>query len=100
LDESHPGLFRISAISTLGWRQAMPNDSGPERRRLLPSHGHSAYSGIRHTFAVNYLRKGGSVFRLQKMLGHSTVEKTRRYANLLAEDLQQIHEKVSLLSGR
>lgn len=52
---------------------------------------------FRHTFAVNYLRKGGSVFHLQKMLGHSTLEMTRRYANLLTEDLQQIHEKVSLL---
>ena len=55
---------------------------------------------FRHTFAVNYLRKGGSVFHLQKMLGHSTLEMTRRYANLLTEDLQQIHEKVSVLSGR
>lgn len=55
---------------------------------------------FRHTFAVNYLRKGGSVFHLQKMLGHSTLEMTRRYANLMTEDLQQIHQKVSLLSGR
>ena len=55
---------------------------------------------FRHTFAVNYLRKGGSVFHLQKMLGHSTLEMTRRYANLMTEDLQQIHEKVWLLLGR
>jgi len=55
---------------------------------------------FRHTFVVNYLRKGGSVFHLQKMLGHSTLEMARRYANLTTEDLQQIHEKVSLLSGR
>jgi integrase/recombinase XerD len=53
---------------------------------------------MRHTFAVNYLRKGGSVFHLQKMLGHSTLEMTRRYANLMTEDLQAIHQKVSLLA--
>ena len=53
---------------------------------------------FRHTFAVNYLRRGGSVFHLQKVLGHSTLEMTRRYANLMTEDLQQMHERVSLLS--
>jgi integrase/recombinase XerD len=53
---------------------------------------------MRHTFAVNYLRKGGSVFHLQKVLGHSSLEMTRRYANLMTEDLQAIHQKVSLLA--
>jgi integrase/recombinase XerD len=54
---------------------------------------------FRHTFAVHYLRKGGSVFHLQKVLGHSTLEMTRRYANLLTEDLQAIHQRVSLLAA-
>jgi integrase/recombinase XerD len=53
---------------------------------------------FRHTFAVNYLRRGGSVFHLQKVLGHSTLEMTRRYANLVTADLQAVHEQVSLLS--
>jgi integrase/recombinase XerD len=55
---------------------------------------------FRHTFAVNYLRRGGSVFHLQKVLGHSTLEMTRRYANLMVEDLQAVHERLSLLSFR
>ena len=53
---------------------------------------------FRHTFAVNYLRRGGSVFHLQKALGHSSLEMTRRYANLNVEDLQKVHEKISLLA--
>ena len=53
---------------------------------------------FRHSFAVNYLRRGGSVFHLQKVLGHSTLEMTRRYANLVTADLQAVHERVSLLS--
>jgi len=52
---------------------------------------------FRHTFAIGYLRRGGSVFHLQKVLGHSTLEMTRRYANLLTEDLQNVHERLSLL---
>jgi integrase/recombinase XerD len=53
---------------------------------------------FRHTFAVNYLRKGGSVFHLQKVLGHSTLDMTRRYANLVTADLQAVHERLSLLA--
>jgi integrase/recombinase XerD len=52
----------------------------------------------RHTFAVTYLRRGGSVFHLQKVLGHRSLEMTRRYANLMTADLQAVHERVSLLS--
>ncbi len=54
---------------------------------------------FRHTFAVNYLRRGGSVFHLQKVLGHSSLEMTRRYANLVTADLQAVHERVTLLRG-
>ncbi len=53
----------------------------------------------RHTFAINYLRKGGSVFHLQKVLGHSSLDMTRRYANLMTEDLQEMHQRVSLLAA-
>ena len=38
------------------------------------------------------------MFHLQKVLGHSSLEMTRRYANSVTEDLQAIHERVSLLS--
>jgi integrase/recombinase XerD len=37
-------------------------------------------------------------FSSAKVLGHSSLEMTRRYANLLTDDLSAIHERVSLLS--
>jgi integrase/recombinase XerD len=52
---------------------------------------------LRHTFATNYLRNGGSVFHLQRALGHSSLEMSRRYANLLTEDLQETQQRVSML---
>lgn len=54
---------------------------------------------FRHLFALNYLRRGGSLFHLQKTLGHSSLEMTRRYANLVTADLEAVHERVSLLSN-
>ncbi len=54
----------------------------------------------RHTFSTEYLRRGGSLFHLQKMLGQTSLEMVRRYANLVTADLQAVHERVSLLSAR
>ena len=65
--------------------------------RLCFSPPERTLHSFRHTFSINYLRKGGSVFHLQKVLGHTTLEMTRRYANMLTEDLQEMHHRVSLL---
>jgi integrase len=50
----------------------------------------------RHSFAVTYLRRGGLVFHLQKFWANSSLEMTRRYANLILTDLQAVHERVEL----
>ena len=55
---------------------------------------------MRHTFSVFYLRKGGNLFYLSKILGHTSVKTTERYLqNVQTEDLQAVHSKLSLLSG-
>ena len=51
---------------------------------------------LRHTCALNAIRKGASVFHVQLQLGHSSLEMTKRYVRLQTEDLQKIHHKVSL----
>ena len=52
---------------------------------------------FRHTFALNYVRRGGSMFHLQRSLGHTTLEMTRKYVNLTTDDLTAVHQRVSLL---
>jgi site-specific recombinase XerD len=56
---------------------------------------------FRHTFAVSYLRAGGNVLYLQRILGHSSLEMTNRYTRSLGiDDLSAVHSKLSLLSRR
>ncbi|THF70701.1 integrase [Deinococcus sp. Arct2-2] len=56
---------------------------------------HAAPHAFRRAFAVNYLRNGGDVFSLQHVMGHTNLDMTRRYVQLLPEDLQQVHGRVS-----
>jgi site-specific recombinase XerD len=59
----------------------------------------TSFHTLRHTFAVNYLRAGGNVLYLQRILGHSSLEMTNRYCRSLGiEDLKAVHSGLSLLS--
>ena len=50
---------------------------------------------LRHTFALLFLRQGANAFSLQRMLGHTSMEMTRRYVNLTGEDMQSQHALAS-----
>jgi integrase len=51
-------------------------DRGGKTRRYIHFHD------LRHTFASHWVMKGGDLFKLQKILGHKTVQMTMRYAHL------------------
>ncbi|MEA2086224.1 MAG: tyrosine-type recombinase/integrase [Chloroflexota bacterium] len=51
---------------------------------------------FRHTAAISYLRNGGGEFTLQIMLGHTTLQMTRRYVSSLGEeDMINAHKLAS-----
>ena len=86
----------------------VPSLSNQEYNRLLkqigyaigisiPMHSHLA----RHTFATYMLRNGVKIENLARMLGHTNITQTQRYAKVLALSVQEDFDKISsLLEGR
>ena len=50
----------------------------------------------RHTFATWALHEGVALERVSKMLGHSKITQTQRYAKVLAEDVYGEFEKLGM----
>lgn len=48
-----------------------------------------ASHALRHTFASHFIQKGGNILTLQKILGHSSLAMTMRYAHLAPEHLAE-----------
>lgn len=43
----------------------------------------------RHTFAKKWILQGGDIFRLQKILGHSSLDVVKEYVDMFTSDLQR-----------
>jgi site-specific recombinase XerD len=50
---------------------------------------------LRHTFAVRFLINKGDAFSLQKILGHESLDMTRRYVELANTDIKKMHIQAS-----
>ena len=51
----------------------------------------------RHTFAKQWILNGGNVVSLSKILGHSSLQITQNYVNLLVSDVAKEVESINLL---
>ena len=64
-----------------------------EKRGVEKSNIH----GLRHNFAKGWVRNNGNMFALQKILGHSSLDMTRRYVKMFSEDIKEDYDRFSPL---
>lgn len=59
---------------------------------------HNLHS-LRHNFAKLWIKNNGDMYKLQKILGHSSLDMTRRYVNMFSEDIKEDYDKFSPLDS-
>ncbi|MEN3333534.1 MAG: integrase/recombinase XerC [Blastocatellia bacterium] len=57
-----------------------------------------SFHKLRHNFGLNFIRQGGDISELRRLMGHSSITTTQLYINLQTEDLKRAHAKTSILS--
>lgn len=63
--------------------------------RLRTGIGRFHVHKMRHTFACQWLERGGSLAALQQILGHASIETTQRYAKLTDEVVMRESQRIS-----
>lgn len=53
---------------------------------------------LRHTFSTQWIKAGGDIHSLQKMLGHSSTRMAERYVHLVNSDISKLHQRYSPIS--
>ena len=95
---NHPRLFATLRGTSVTARNA-DRDFKVVCRKLGIAGVRCSFHTLRHSFAVNYLRAGGNIYYLQRILGHSSITTTERYLRSLGiDDIQKVHDGLSLLS--
>ncbi len=90
---THPGYFFLSEeerkLTTTGVSTILRRLG--DRAGVEGVHPHK----FRRTFATSFLRNGGDVLTLQRIMGHTTLAMTQRYLSMVNDDLSREHAKAS-----
>ena len=82
--------FSGNNLSSHNFQEQFKNYSEQLGIHITPYH-------LRHVFALMFIRNGGSPFALQKILGHTKLDRTLTYVNLAESDIKENHTKASPL---
>lgn len=75
------------AAENAGIQEIMYKDQAGQKRRRITSHA------LRHGHAVHALKSGIDVRTVQKHMGHSSLEMTMRYLQLIDEDVKEGYQR-------
>lgn len=101
-NECRKQLYRLLSKSRV--QVGLHNETGSQSAlpQRLPGHRGALSKGrnqqprpshaLRHCFLVNYIRKGGDIYRLSRILGHSSISTTQLYLRSMGiEHLKEGH---------
>ena len=88
-------VFTTRSGGRLSFRNAYRDVQSICQTLGIAAHPHA----FRHCFAVSYIRNGGDIYRLSRILGHASISTTSRYLRSMGlEALREGHEQLSPLS--
>lgn len=71
----------------------------PKVRRNGKERPYVRFHDLRHTFASHWVMKGGDLFKLQKILGHQSVQMTMRYAHLAPDAFREDYGRFGIATS-
>lgn len=88
--DRHLQEFLHGALERAGIDEDTVRGGRSQSRRRVVQRRPFTFHDLRHSFASNWMRAGEDLFTLSKVLGHSSITTTERYAHLAPEAFEQV----------
>ena len=93
-----PNAYRYSNVASR-FRATVKNAQRKPEAQKQPVPNAFRFHDLRHWYAVDYLRSGGSIYALQQILGHTSIKTTELYLDYLTPAEQLIAKRVGTEAG-